>query len=102
MSAGPHATHRALRADLLDFQGEPGLGAPDANVVRYRPDHWLLIDDGRIVDAVQATQPPGDNWAREDHRGRLLHPGFNDTHVHHVQHDVIASHGAQLLDWLER
>ena len=102
MSAGPSATRRALRADLLDFRGDPGLEAPDANVVRHRPDHWLLIDNGRIVDAVPAAQPPGGDWAREDHCGRLLLPGFIDTHVHSVQLDVIASHGAELLDWLDR
>ena len=61
-----------------------------------------MIDAGRIVDARPGAQPPGDDWAREDHRGRLLLPGFVDTHVHSVQLDVIASYGTELLDWLER
>lgn len=102
VSAGPHTTRRALRADLLDFVGDPGLGAPDAGAVRHRPDHWLLIDGGRIADALPGTQAPGDDWACEDHRGCLLLPGFIDTHVHSVQLDVIASYGTELLDWLER
>jgi len=102
VSAGPQTTRRALRADLLDFVGDPGLGAPDPTAVRHRPDHWLLIDDGRVVDALPGAQPPGDDWAREEHRGRLLLPGLIDTHVHSVQLDVIASYGAELLDWLER
>jgi len=102
MSAGPSPTRRALRADLLDFTGDPGLGAPDATAVRHRRDHWLLIESGRIVDALPAARAPGDDWAREDHRGRLLLPGFIDTHVHSVQLDVIASFGTELLDWLER
>jgi guanine deaminase len=38
----------------------------------------------------------------EDHRGKFLMPGFIDTHVHFPQIDVIASYGAQLLDWLEK
>ena len=29
-------------------------------------------------------------------------PGFIDTHVHSPQIDVMASYGAQLLDWLEK
>jgi guanine deaminase len=102
MSGGHQTPRRALRADLLDFTTDPGLGAPDANAVRHRPDHWLLIDDGRIVDVLPAAQPPGDDWTREDHRGRLLLPGFIDTHVHSVQLDVIASYGSELLDWLQR
>ena len=101
-SAGPSITRRALRADLLDFVGDPGLGVADAGAVRHRPDHWLLIDDGRIVAVQPGSQPPGDDWRREDHRGRLLLPGFIDTHVHSVQLDVIASYGSELLDWLER
>ncbi|HSB99775.1 MAG TPA: guanine deaminase, partial [Burkholderiaceae bacterium] len=93
---------RALRADLLDFTGDPGLGAPDLATVRHRPDHWLLIERGRIVGVLPGSQSPGDDWPREDHRGRLLLPGFIDTHVHSVQLDVIASYGSELLDWLER
>jgi guanine deaminase len=102
MAALRHPARRALRADLLDFVADPGLGAPAANAVRHRPDHWLLIDEGRIVDAVPGAQVPGDDWQREDHRGCLLLPGFIDTHVHSVQLDVIASYGTELLDWLER
>lgn len=32
----------------------------------------------------------------------LVVPGFVDSHVHYPQTDRIASHGEQLLDWLER
>ncbi|MFX6819217.1 amidohydrolase family protein, partial [Acinetobacter baumannii] len=32
----------------------------------------------------------------------LIVPGFVDAHVHYPQTDRIASHGEQLLDWLER
>jgi guanine deaminase len=89
----------AIRADLLDFIADPGLGDRASPAVRHRPDHWLLIgDDGRILGAT--PQAPGDDFARVDHRGKLLLPGFIDTHVHCPQVDVIASWGAELLDWL--
>ena len=29
-------------------------------------------------------------------------PGFIDPHIHYPQTQVIASYGAQLLDWLEK
>jgi guanine deaminase len=100
---GVHPTpRRALRADLLDFTGDPGLGAPSLGAVRHRPDHWLLIEHGRIVAVQPGAQAPGAEWLCEDHRGRLLLPGLIDTHVHSVQLDVIASFGTELLDWLER
>jgi len=91
-------TRVALRGDLLDFSAEPAWGDVDSPAVRYRPDHWLLIENGRI-ERVQAEEPDG-SWQRHDHRGRLLLPGFIDTHVHMPQLDVIASYGTELLDWL--
>lgn len=91
----------ALRGDLLDFTGAPGWGATDSAAVRYRPDHWLLIEDGRIVGAQPGDEPLVGEWMRHDHRGRLVMPGFIDTHVHSPQLDVIASYGTQLLDWLD-
>jgi guanine deaminase len=92
-------TKLALRGDLLDFTDEPALDQTSLQGVRLRPDHWLLIEDGRIVGAQVET--PDASWQRIDHRGRLVLPGFIDTHVHSPQLDVIASYGTELLDWLE-
>jgi guanine deaminase len=88
----------ALRGDLLDFTATPDWGDTESAAVRFRPDHWLLIEDGRIAGAQ--AEPPDAGWARVDHRGALVLPGFIDTHVHSPQLDVIASYGAELLDWL--
>ncbi len=90
----------ALRADLLDFTHAPAWGSTATDGLRFRPDHWLLVDGGRIVGAQPGHQPPGTDWQLHDHRGRLLLPGFIDTHVHCPQLDVIASYGTGLLDWL--
>ena len=54
------AARIAIRGDLLDFTAEPAWGDVDSPAVRFRPDHWLLAEGGRIV-AVQA-EPPGDGW----------------------------------------
>jgi guanine deaminase len=91
-------TRLALQGDLLDFTDDPALDEPASPAVRYRPDHWLLIEGGRIA-GVQA-QAPDATWRRESHRGRLILPGFIDTHVHSAQVDVIGAYGTQLLDWL--
>jgi len=93
-------TKIALLGDLLDFTAAPTWGSTAMDGVRWRPDHWLLIDGGRIAGAVPGDQPPGGDWQRIDHSGKLLLPGFIDTHVHCPQLDVIASYGADLLDWL--
>ena len=89
----------AIRADLLDFTAAPSWGSPSDAGVRWRPDHWLLIDEAGRIAGAQTTDP-GADWQRHDHRGRLLMPGFIDSHVHAPQLDVIASWGTSLLDWL--
>lgn len=91
----------ALRGDLLDFTAAPVWGETASSAVRFRPDHWLLIDGGRITGAQPAAEPLDPSWQAVDHRGRLILPGFIDTHVHSPQLDVIASHGTALLDWLD-
>ncbi|HEY0955495.1 MAG TPA: guanine deaminase [Roseateles sp.] len=90
----------ALRGDLLDFTAAPAWGDVDATAVRFDRDHWLLIEDGRIVGRQAAE--PDETWVRKDHAGKLVLPGFIDTHVHCPQLDVIASYGTELLDWLQR
>lgn len=95
-------SHRqAIRADLLDFSGAPQWGGVGEQGLRWRPDHWLLVEDGRIAGALPGSEPPGEDWQRLDRRGQLLLPGFIDTHVHAPQLDVLASYGSGLLDWLE-
>jgi len=89
----------ALRGDLLDFTAAPAWGDTASPAVRFRPGHWLLIDGGRIVGAQ--SDEPAAGWPREDHAGRLILPGFIDTHLHSPQLEVIGSYGSALLDWLE-
>ena len=88
----------AIRGDLLEVTADPGFGGTQSSKVRFDADHWLLIEDGRIAGR-SATEPDA-SWTKHDHQGRLVTPGFIDTHVHSPQLDVIASYGAQLLDWL--
>ena len=96
----------AVRGDLLDFVADPGLGTTTPtrgaapSCVRFRPDHWLYIEHGRIVGAQAADTTPDASWQRVDCSGQLVLPGFIDTHVHAPQLDVIASYGTELLDWL--
>ncbi len=91
-------TRTAIRGDLLDLTADPGLTATSPAAVRFDAHHWLLMAGGRIVG--RQPEAPGEGWTHIDHAGRLVLPGFIDTHVHMPQLEVIASHGAELLDWL--
>ena len=95
----------AIRADFLHCLRDPGLDGTDAAALEHLRDGLLLIRDGRIEQLAPATvllPSLGPDVVVHDRRGRLVVPGFVDTHVHYPQVDVIASYGTQLLDWLER
>jgi guanine deaminase len=90
-----------LRSRIAHFLDEP---SSDGSNVEYLEDGVLCIKDGKVVlcsDAGKAARE-GFDLRRCEHLARqLIVPGFIDTHVHSTQIDVIASYGAQLLDWLE-
>lgn len=95
---------RVLRAELLSFDADPGDDdTPAPGSVRHHPDGAVWIENGHIraVDdfaTLTPDLPPGIEVV--DHRGKLITPGFIDSHVHYVQLEIIASYGRQLLDWL--
>lgn len=91
-----------LRGRLLSFREEP-TGPDDSASYRYVEDGALLLRSGTIAAMgtyaeISAQAPEG--TPEHDHRPCLLMPGFIDTHLHMPQMQVIASWGAQLLDWL--
>jgi len=101
--AGDGAPVAAYRGEILHFVGDPAVLGDAAH--RHHADGVLVVRDGRVAVAgaaheVLPTLPPATQVI--DYRGKLIMPGFVDTHVHYAQTDVIASYGAQLLDWLER
>lgn len=91
---------QAFRGELLSVGRDP---RDDPHAVRHEPDGLLIVEDGVIV----ARGPYRDLAVRfadvpVEHLAGLIVPGFVDAHVHYPQLDRIASHGEQLLDWLER
>ena len=72
--------------------------------VEYFDDGLLVVADGR-VESVGPAEPLLARIGTMDvteFPGKLIVPGFIDCHVHYPQIDMIASYGAQLLDWLTR
>lgn len=94
---------QAFRASILDFFN-PSAGA-ELPEYRYLEDGLLMIEDGHVLsvgDYASLSRSLASDVEVTDYSGHLIMPGFIDTHVHYAQTDIIASHGAQLLDWLER
>ncbi|QDC02045.1 guanine deaminase [Mesorhizobium sp. 8] len=95
-------TELLLRGRTLSFNRWPET-IDDHAAYAYEEDGALLIRDGRIVAAgtyTEVAKKVGEGVKTVDHRPHLILPGFIDTHVHFPQMQVIASYGAELLDWL--
>ena len=94
----------AVRGRLLTFLRTPS-GAGDTQSYRYIDDGVVLVKDGRIAAIGPASElmsqlPPA--AVTEHYPDKLIMPGFIDPHIHYPQTQVMASYGAQLLEWLEK
>ena len=93
---------KAIRASFLHFIDDPDQAS----------DGWEYIEDGLLILKLGQITALGktDDWFNflpdgielHDFSGQLIMPGFIDTHTHYPQTDIIASHGTQLLEWLEK
>ncbi|EYS92942.1 guanine deaminase [Cupriavidus sp. SK-4] len=92
---------RAIRGRVLHFLRDPQF---HEDAYQYWDDGVLIVTNGRIAAAGDYTQLaariPADAEI-VDHRGKLIVPGFIDTHVHYPQTDMIASPSPGLLHWLD-
>jgi guanine deaminase len=97
------ARARVIRGRIISFLGEPRLAGPGAMTIIE--DGAVLVENHRIAAvgeaaAIRARAPR--DAVLDDHAGKLVMPGFIDTHIHYPQTRVIASYGAQLLEWLRK
>ena len=92
---------QAYRGSLLHFLADPAFSDESHD---WHEDGLLIVADGKVqaagaYAALHATLPPGTEV--HDYSGKLLMPGFIDTHLHYPQTDMIASPAEGLLPWLE-
>ena len=92
---------QAYRGSLLHFLADPAFNDQSHD---WHEDGLLIVEDGKVKAAgdyatLHATLPPG--AVVHDYSGKLLMPGFIDTHIHYPQTDMIASPSEGLLPWLE-
>lgn len=88
-----------LRGRVLTFADEPK-SLDDATSYRYIEDGEVEIADGRIVGVGPFDGAQDAATTIIDHRPNLILPGFIDPHIHFPQMQVIGSHAAALLEWL--
>ena len=97
-------TKTLIRGRTLSFHALPR--APDDMAsCAYEEDGALLVGNGRILrwgTYADVKAMAGENVEVIDHRPHLILPGFIDCHAHFPQMQVIASYGAELLEWLNK
>ena len=92
---------QAYRASILHFTADPAF---DGHAYAWHEDGLLIVENAHVVVAGDFAQlhdrlPP--DAQVHDYRGKLIVPGFIDTHIHYPQTDMIASPAPGLLPWLE-
>lgn len=90
---------RLFKAAVFDFTADP---LRTAACYRYDPEGALAVCNGLVLESGSYAALRKKYLTAEtvDYSGRLLLPGFIDTHIHFPQTEMIGSYGRQLLDWL--
>lgn len=92
----------AIRASFLHFTQDPAKVTDSADAYQYITDGLMVIKDGKIQSLMPFNEVDAALYSKiEDKRGKLILPGFIDTHIHYPQTEMIASYGEQLLEWLD-
>ena len=102
-SSSTNTGTKAYRGEILHFLADPAK-VSEEDSYQYFEDGLLVIKNG-LVEAVGNAQELLATLAADikvtQYDNGLIMPGFIDTHVHYPQAEMIASYGAQLLEWLE-
>jgi guanine deaminase len=95
---------RIYRARIFTPVADPFADGVEASHRYYAEGHLAVSDDGRIVSVGEWADAPHDasNVEVVDLDGKLITPGFIDTHLHAPQLEMIGSYGGHLLEWLNR
>ncbi len=93
---------KGFRGSILHFLSEP---TQENLAVSYQciDDGLLLISDEKIISIGEYSKLIKNldkHIEITDYSGKILMPGFIDTHIHFPQLEIIAAYGRQLLEWL--
>lgn len=96
-----------IRGATLAFRADPfALGSSEnpLDALTYDTDGAVVVAGGRIAAVgsardILAGHPdvPVEHW-----RDHIVMAGFVDAHAHYPQTGIIASYGAQLIEWLNK
>lgn len=100
----------AYRGDIFYFKDTATLAnlpakkdiAANTHQYVYIEDGVLVVSDGKITDVGSFSDLKNIliDCKQVDYKGKLITPGFIDTHQHASQSAIVAAYGEKLLEWL--
>lgn len=94
---------KAIRASIIDIAQVVDKPEEIEKNIRFIEDGLLLINNGRI-EWVGRWEEGKDKIPASvrirSYPGKLVMPGFIDTHIHYPQAEMVGAYGEQLLEWL--
>ncbi|MEN4928581.1 guanine deaminase [Erwinia billingiae] len=96
---------QAIRGSFFDITAVVDMPTQLPEQARYIEDGLLLLNGGEIVSLQpweEGRLQLADDVPVLDYRGKLIVPGFVDTHIHYPQTEMIGAYGEQLLEWLQQ
>ncbi|WP_444943226.1 guanine deaminase [Microbulbifer sp. ZKSA006] len=97
-SVSVYAETTIYQGDILHFTADP---AETNQAYEYTENGGLIVRDGKFAGIISAEDIASKHAKVIDYRGKLILPGFIDSHIHYPQTGMIAAHGEQLLEWLK-
>ncbi len=92
---------KAFRGEILSVPDDPATAGPRRSVTTRTACSWSRTASSLACGAYADLAATFAEAEIETLEG-LIVPGFVDAHVHYPQIERIASHGEQLMQWLER
>ncbi|OAN10983.1 guanine deaminase [Photobacterium jeanii] len=94
---------KAIRASILDIAKVVDKPEDIEQNIRFIDDGLMLVDNGRIEWVGEWSEGkdkiPSTVRVRS-YPGKIVMPGFVDTHIHYPQAEMVGAYGEQLLEWL--
>ncbi|MDO6500956.1 guanine deaminase [Photobacterium sanguinicancri] len=94
---------KAIRASIMDITRVVDKPEDVEQNVRFIEDGLMLVDNGRIewVGEWSEGKDKIPSTVRiRSYPGKIVMPGFVDTHIHYPQAEMVGAYGEQLLEWL--
>ncbi len=101
LSTALAAGTEAYRGSILHFPKDPAKVEKLESSYQYLEDGVLTVSNGRVVSLESYKSEVHGKKGLKDYGGKLIVPGFVDTHIHYPQTEMIAAYGEQLLEWLQ-